>query len=367
MQMTGFLKTSCAAIALAALATTSALAQSTSTTYPAGYADMVAAAKKEGKVVVYSPTDSGQANALIGAFQKKYPGVTVDYNDLSNTAIYNRAVSEFAARQVGGDVIWSVGLDLQVRLVEDGLADAYASPEAQHLPSFAKYKDSAYLTSIEPGVILYNKRLVPAALVPKNLSELTRLLNEHKDVFKGKVASWDPEKSGQGYVAMQDDMRHNPGFWPLLSAFGEAGGKIYSNSGQMREKVVSGEEIIAFYVNGAYATEWAKANPTLGIVYSDDRTSAVSRAALITKNAPHPNAARLLIDFMLSQEGQKVMGEAGLPSVRSDVEGVPNFKSLNELANGKLQPIALDASLLENLDKTKRADFFSRWKQAMRR
>ncbi|HEV7257773.1 MAG TPA: ABC transporter substrate-binding protein [Bosea sp. (in: a-proteobacteria)] len=365
--MLSFLKTSCAAIAFATLAATSALAQATTTTYPAGYSDIVAAAKKEGKVIVYSPTDSGPANALIKAFETKYPGVKVDYNDLSNTAIYNRVVSEFAARQVGGDVVWSVGLDLQVRLVEDGLAERYASPEASHVPGFAKYKDSAYLTSIEPGVILYNKRLVPAALVPKNLTELTKLLKDHKDVFQGKVASWDPEKSGQGYVAMKDDMRHNPGFWPLMSAFGEAGGKIYSNSGQMREKVVSGEEIIAFYVNGAYAAEWVKANPTLGIIYSDDRTSAVSRAALIARNAPHPNAAKLLIDFMLSAEGQKVMGQAGLPSVRSDVDGVPNFKSLNELANGKLQPIALDATLLDNLDKTKRADFFSRWKQAMRR
>lgn len=365
--MLSFLKPHCAGMAFATLAATATLAQTASTTYPPSYAEIVAAAKKEGKVVVYSPTDSGPANALIKAFETKYPGVKVDYNDLSNTAIYNRVVSEFAARQVGGDVVWSVGLDLQVRLVEDGLAERYASPEAQNLPGFAKYKDSAYLTSIEPGVILYNKRLVPAALVPKNLTELTRLLKDNKDVFQGKVASWDPEKSGQGYVAMKDDMRHNPGFWPLIAAFGEAGGKIYSNSGQMREKVLSGEEIIAFYVNGAYATEWAKANPTLGIVYSDDRTSAVSRAALIAKNAPHPNAAKLLIDFMLSQDGQRVMGEAGLPSVRSDVDGVPNFKSLNELANGKLQPIALDATLLDNLDKTKRADFFSRWKQAMRR
>jgi iron(III) transport system substrate-binding protein len=343
---------------------TAALAQSDG--YPASYSDIVAAAKKERKVTVYSPTDSGPANALIAAFQAKYPGVTVDYNDLSNNAIYNRVISEYAARQVGGDVIWSVGLDLQVRIVEDGLAESYASPEVAHLPDFAKYKDSAYLTSIEPGVILYNKKLFPAELLPKTLGDITKLLKDHSSKFQGKVASWDPEKSGQGYVVMYDDMRRNPGFWDLMTAFGAAKGRIYSNSGQMREKVVSGEQLIAFYVNGAYATEWVKASPNLGLIYPTDRTSAVSRAALIAKGAPHPNAAKLLLDFMLSKEGQKVMAQAGLPSVRSDVDGVANFASLNVLANGNLQPIELDATLLENLDKTKRAQFLARWKQLVR-
>lgn len=355
-----------AALTAALLPLCAAAAFAQPAAYPANYADVVAAAKKEGKVVVYSPTDAGPANALIAAFRAKYPGITVDYNDLSNNAIYNRVISEYAARQVGSDVVWSVGLDLQIRLVEDGLAETYASPEIAKIPDFAKYKNAAYLTSIEPGVILYNKRLFPAELLPKTLADLTKLMKEKPELLRGKVASWDPEKSGQGYVVMYDDMRKNSGFWDLMEAFGQARGKVYSNSGQMREKVVSGEEILAFYVNGAYAAEWVRANPNLGIVYPSDRTSAVSRAALIPKNAPHPNAAKLLLDFMLSEGGQRAMAEAGLPSVRSDVDGVSNFKSLNALASGNLQPIALDASLIEHLDKAKRAEFLARWKRSVR-
>lgn len=351
-----------AVAALALLTALPALAQEVPAGYPADYAQTVAKAKQEGKVVVYSPTDAAQANAVIGAFQKKYPGVTVDFNDLSNTAAYNRAISEFAAGQVGSDIMWTVGLDLQVKLVEDGLAEPYTSPEAAHIPDFAKYKDTAYLTSIEPGVILYNKSLLPTDMVPTSLSDLAAKMKANPKVFDGKVATWDPEKSGQGYVAMQDDAhRDAKAFWDLVGAFGAVHGKTYPNSGQMREKVLSGEQIVAFYVNGAYAAEWVKGNPTLGIVYASDRTGAVSRAAQVSKNAPHPDAAKLFLDFMLSQEGQQVMADAGLPSVRSDV--TPGFDTLNTQAHGHLQPIALDAKLLDNLDTKKRADFFAQWKK----
>jgi len=45
--------------------------------YPASYADTIAAAKKEGKVVVYSTTDTAAANFLIKDFQSLYPGISV--------------------------------------------------------------------------------------------------------------------------------------------------------------------------------------------------------------------------------------------------------------------------------------------------
>ncbi|HJW12272.1 MAG TPA: ABC transporter substrate-binding protein, partial [Albitalea sp.] len=49
--------------------------------YPANYADTIAAAKKEGKVVIYSTTDTASANPLIKDFQALYPGISVEYND----------------------------------------------------------------------------------------------------------------------------------------------------------------------------------------------------------------------------------------------------------------------------------------------
>ena len=65
--------------------------------YPAGYGETIAAAKKEGKVVVYSTTDTAAAGPLIKDFQALYPGISVEYNDMNSTEVYNRYISERAA------------------------------------------------------------------------------------------------------------------------------------------------------------------------------------------------------------------------------------------------------------------------------
>ena len=75
--------------------------------YPASYADTIAAAKKEGKVVVYSTTDTAAANFLIKDFQALYSGISVEYNDMNSTEVYNRFLSEKAANAGSADGLWS--------------------------------------------------------------------------------------------------------------------------------------------------------------------------------------------------------------------------------------------------------------------
>ena len=72
--------------------------------YPAGYGETIAAAKKEGKVVVYSTTDTAAAGPLIKDFQALYPGISVEYNDMNSTEVYNRYISERAANAGLADV-----------------------------------------------------------------------------------------------------------------------------------------------------------------------------------------------------------------------------------------------------------------------
>ncbi len=129
--------------------------------YPADYAKIVEGAKKEGKVVIYSTTDAVAANPLIKDFEALYPGIKVEYSDLNSTELYNRFIAEAAANNGTADVLWSSAMDLQVKLVADGQAASYPSPEIKALPKWAVWKDSAYGTTYEPIAFVYNKRLVP--------------------------------------------------------------------------------------------------------------------------------------------------------------------------------------------------------------
>jgi len=348
---------------LAGLSTASA--QTVPAGYPADYSNLLQSAVKEGTISVYSPTDAEQAKGLIAGFEAAFPGIKVQWNDLSSSAVYNRVVSEAAAGKVGADVVWSNGLDLQLLLVEEGHAAAYKSPEAPNLPKWASYKDTAYLTTVEPSVFMYNK-MVFKSDVPKTHADLSTLLAAKKTEMTGKVATFDPEKSAQAFVTMATDVRLDDKFWSLVDAFGAADGKVYSSSGQIREKILSGEHSIGFNVNGAYAAQWAAKNSNLIVVYPTDYTISMSRAAYISKAAPHPNAARAFLDYMLSKPGQEAVAKAGLPAIRSDTSG-DNYETANKLASGNLKPIALDASLLDDLEPTKRAAFFKRWKQAFQK
>ena len=328
-------------------------------------ADKVNKAKAEGKVAIYTSTDLDQGQKLLDAFKAAYPGIDLQWNDLGTTSTFNRIISEAAAKQVGCDIAWSSAVELQLTAVDKGLAEEYKSPEAGKLPDWAVYKNAAYGTTIEPAAIVYNKRLLPAEMIPKTHADLLRILKDNRAKLDGKVATYDPEKSGTGYMFQTHDMENVPNYWELLTAFGAAHGKVYGSSGSMREKVISGEHLLAFDVVGSYAVAWSKGNDNVGHGFLSDYVPAFSRPMLIAKGAPHPNAAQLFLDFTLSPPGQKALSDGGLPGVRSDVPGAENLETVTKMVGGKLSPVPLSAKTLEYSDAKHRGEFFRQWRKAM--
>ena len=333
--------------------------------YPADYSELIAAAKKEGRISLYSATDEDLAKGLLDAFKAKY-GIQIDFNDVGTNNAYSRTVAEAEAKQVGADIVWSSAMDLQLKLAEDGYTDSYKSPEMKNLPQWANYKDMVYATTVEPVGILYNTKAFPNDSFPKTRVDLIKYIQDNKDSLTNRIATFDPEKSGIGFLMQTNDARNSEGFWDLAKAMGAAKVKTYSATGTMRETVVSGENVMAVNVIGSYALDWVKHTPNLGVAFGKDYTAAFSRPAIITKGAPHPNAARLFLDFMLSKEGQTALAKNGLPSVRTDIEGELDLDSLDALVGGNLKPIALDEGLLDYLKPQKRVSFFREWNAAIK-
>jgi iron(III) transport system substrate-binding protein len=321
--------------------------------YPADYAKIVEAATKEGKVLIYSTTDAVSANPLVKDFEALYPSIKVEYSDLNSTELYNRFIAESAANNGTGDVIWSSAMDLQVKLVADGQAATYASPEIKALPKWAVWKEQAYGTTYEPIAFVYNKRLVPEADVPKDHTALLKLLEAKPDVYKGKITAYDPERCGVGYLFCNEDIKNFPAAWDLFKAMGKTGAKLYTSAGAMMERVTSGEHTIAYGIFASYALTRSKKYPNLGIVLPSDYTMVTSRVAFIAKQAKNPNAAKLFLDYLLSKRGQDIVAnKADLYSLRSDVEGEATLKAVTKLIGDKARPVPIDETLLENLDQT---------------
>src|SRR6202171_1640506 len=305
--------------------------------YPADYAQTIA--------------DTKAASPLVKDFNALYPDSNVEYNDMNSTELYNRFIAEVASGQGSADVMWSSAMDLQVKLVDDGQALAYKSPEVAKLPGWAVYKNQAYGTTYEPAVFIYNKRLVTPDEVPQDHAAFTKLLATKTDKFKGKVTTYDIEKSGVGFMFVVQDTKFFPGMKELEKQFGATSYRVYSSTGNMLEKVSSGEHLLGYNVLGSYALVRAQKDPGLGVVLPKDYTLVVSRVMFIGKQAKNPNAAKLWVDYILSQRGQKLIGsDVELFAVRDDVEAEYTAKKLNQQLGANVKPIPVGSEITAYLD-----------------
>jgi iron(III) transport system substrate-binding protein len=328
-------------------------------------AGVVSAAEKEGKLVVYSTTDSAIVGGLIKDFGAAFPKIRLEYNDMNSTELYNRFVSEAAAGAGSADLLWSSAMDLQMKLAKDGQAQEYKSPEASHLPSWAVWKDQAFGTTFEPIAFVYNKRLVKPEEVPKTHADLGKELKAHPDRWKGKVTAYDPERSGIGFLLITQDSKLDPAFWETARAYGAVSVKLYTSIGAMLERITSGEHLLGFDIFGSYATARQRKDPSLGIVYPTDYTLVMSRVVVLPKAAKHPNAGKVFLDYLLSKRGQELVAKAALFSIRDDVQGEATAASLTKELGQVLKPIPVGPDILESLDQKKRLEFLDKWQHAI--
>jgi iron(III) transport system substrate-binding protein len=331
--------------------------------YPANYQQLVDAAKKEGKLVVYGATDSKAVQPLVKDFNALYPGITVEYNDMNSTEVYNRFISEAAAGGDTADALWSSAMDLQIKLAAGGYALPYKSVEADKIPGWAVWKDMAYGTTYEPAVFVYNKRLVTGAEIPQTHADFARIIAQPK--FKDKVTTYDIEKSGVGFMFMTQDAQDFPQFGALQQAFGAARVRVQSSTGTMLERISSGENLIGYNVLGPYALVRAKNDPSLGVVLPKDYTLVMSRVQFINKSAKHPNAAKLWMDYILSKRGQTVIAnESKLFAIRADVTGETTSAELvKQVGEKNLKPLVVGPAVMEYLAPAKRMAFLKQWKE----
>ena len=319
-----------------------------------------------GNLVVYSSTDVAAVEPLLKEFQSRYPGIHVQYHDMNTNELYNRALSERAAKTPSADVLWSSAMDLQAKLAADGYALAYRSPEARHLPPWAVSRNELYGTTYEPVVIAYNKRLLAADEIPQSHADLVRLLTHKVEKFKGKIVSYDIEKSGIGYLLVAHDARYNPGFWELARALGTNEARFRTSTATMLERISSGEHLLGYNILGSYAAQRAKKDRNIGLVYPSDYTLVVSRIMLINKAAANPEAAKLWLDYVLSGRGQTLLArEAGLGSIRTDLDADPSAALLVGGLGTAPKPIALGPELLASLEPGKRRAFLKQWEAAL--
>ncbi|MFI5339289.1 MAG: extracellular solute-binding protein [Candidatus Methylomirabilales bacterium] len=280
--------------------------------------------KSEDSVVVYSAADADMVNAVAAAFEKKYPGIKVSTVVAGSGEIIKRMEAE--KERPLGDVGWSFGPEA----IGDkkGLFEPYLSKEAGSFFPGQVPADRVWTPfTTMPYVLMYNQKLVSETEKPKAWKDVL------DPKWKGKVAYADASKSGSSYTLLVT--------WLTIYGKNEAGWKfvedllrqckVLPKSSMTYQGVANGEYPIGpTFEQGAF--EYLKGGAPIGLIYPSEGTAITLDGSAIIKNAPHPNAARLFLDFTVSKEMQELMVDTfGRRSVRKDVGSPAGLPTLDQI------------------------------------
>ena len=298
-----------------------------------------AGARREGRVTFYSGMIENQAlRPIADAFRKKYPYITVDYWRGDSRALVQKALTERRAGRVNGDVLESTGG--AEALIKAGVVP-FRSPAMADYP--AKYLDPNLFwaaSRLDYFGLAYNTREVRAADAPKTYDDL---LNPK---WRGAIA-WraDSEVGAPLFIAgILRFMGKERGTAYLKKLVAQ---QIVNYAGSARalvDRVGAGEYKIAIEIYAHHPLISKAKGAPLDTVMLSPVPSAVSTIQL-AKDAPHPNAATFLIDFVLSREGQEVLRAAEYFSANPKVDISPMLRGIVPGLNG-LQEIVFTPALM---------------------
>jgi iron(III) transport system substrate-binding protein len=282
-------------------------------------------AKSEGELTWYiGSIDARTAQSAGHAFTAKY-GVKVSVVRAASQILFQRLMQDLGHRAANADVFSSVDIGHFVDLKGKG-ALAHYRPEnaAEVLPQFQNLDPDGYFYATVASIIAlgYNTDHVKAGAAPKSWTDLL------DPKWTGKIALGHPAYSGfAGSWAAQMFKLYGKSYFEKLAKLHPLVSRSLLDATTL---LTSGERWITASPISPLVESADKGNP-LAIVYPSDGSILVSTPSGVMKNAPHPNAARLFMNFLLGREFSQVLVKARYETMRADVKPLPGVKSVAEL------------------------------------
>jgi len=318
-------------IALAALAASPALAADSgncaSPTEVQGFktcAD-VAKAEEEGEVVVYATNPEAAELRVLAEFNKLFPKIKTNYTRLQAGALYAKVSAERQARTYTVDVMQLSDMGMVLDFQKKGGYVNYISPQMTAFKPEYKSQPEGLWTwgAIGPAGIAYNTNTVPADQVPKTWADA--IDPKWADTITVKLST-----SGLQHVGWYELKRlYGPDYW---TKFGALKPKGFDSYVQQFDRLVNQQDKLIHTAQYSGYLEWKAKGAPVGFVAPADGLPATPETWGIPTDGPHPNAARLYIDWFLSPLGQEAMAKnLYLHSVRAGAGGPPGGEPVAEL------------------------------------
>jgi ABC-type Fe3+ transport system substrate-binding protein len=275
---------------------------------------LIDAAKKEGQVTWYTTFIVNQVSRPVAeAFQKKY-GIKVNYVRANADDIVLRAENEAKAGKLQADVF--DGTSGILPLKQAGLIEKWLPPQAKDLPpAYVDPQGYWVAASLYIEAFGYNTDLVANGAQPKSLADLL------DPKWKGKLAMSDSRSSPGigGFIGLvMKTMGQKDGLDYLRRLNSQNVAIIPASARQILDQVISTEYSVGIQIlNHHVAYSAAQGAP---VAWQPMNPSLESLLVLGLLKGPHPNAGKLLIEFLTSKEGQTLLRNADYIPVAPDVK-----------------------------------------------
>ena len=262
-------------------------------------ADLLVAAKKEGKVVLYTANFLDTEQAVVKRFAERFPGIQIEIVRAPAGQLMTRIKTEAAANRMIADVI-DISDRVQARAMIELFAP-YAPPNAADYPEEARTADRLWPRSGNAWTITYNSALVTDP--PKSWADLVSPEFGKLRLGQTVIASG----GGPFNRAMFERKVLGEDYWTKQAALKPA---LFPSQAQMVDAMIRGEIAIAPLVTNLAIPLTAQGAP-LKWFFAPEGVPVTVFCAGVAKGADHPNAAKLFLGWGLSREGQALMVELG--------------------------------------------------------
>lgn len=281
----------------------------------------IAAAKREAAVTWYTSTPVNTAQKIANMFQTE-TGIKVELFRSGGSAVLRRFMQEIDARRVIADVMTISDPAEVLTLVKRDLVVPFRPRHFEKIRDEVK-DPKGYHVAQRVNLVGIIARSDKGVALPRNWTDLT------DPKYKGLMVMPDPSYTAiQLMVIGTLSRKYGWSFYEKLRANGIM---IVQSHQQVSETLTRGERLIAAEGGDQFAWLDRKAGHKIETILPTDGAFAIGAPTVVIKGAPHPNAAKALAEFMISDAVQKLLPGEGIYAGRSDVEPPPGNPPLAQI------------------------------------
>jgi iron(III) transport system substrate-binding protein len=288
--------------------------------------ELIAAAKKEGKIVWYTSVDLPLAQKIAKAFETKFPGVACQVERTGAERVFQRIGQEYASNIHAVDAVNSSDASQFIYWKQKGMLAAHVPEDvAKYYPTDQKDPDGMFASfRLGLSIIAYNTSMVKADEAPKSYADL--LLPK----WKGKIVKAHPGYSGTIMTATYE-LVHKLG-WGFFEKLAKQNVLQVQSASVPPKKLALGERAVMADGNEYNIFQIMAKKGPVAPVYPTEGTPQIVGPTGMFKAAPHPNAAKLFCNYSFTRECQQLLIDVGgVRSMHPQVKEPPGRTPIKDI------------------------------------